>query len=557
LLNAYLSRMNWSCHLRSTLACAVLVCLTGSTCNVGSSLGTRNPPVIIPAGSTANSFDMRFSVDLRDYPDAAMVSWIFGDGGSSPTMNLDHGRMIEHTFNSSGTFTIQVHVFDGGDPINHTPATLIGTGMLPIDVLGPNAIPTASFTVTDVSGAPLSKTLNASASKDKDGSIKSFSWDFGDGQTGEGMSIQHDYSVGGQYDVVLTVTDNRGATATATKSVSATVPPTASFTATVQSDGLTVSFDAAGSTDSDGSIVQYSWDFGDSSTGTGIQPTHVYQTAGTYNVVLTVKDDTGATATSQQSVHAAGIALLVRSASPSFGVVDTTVDVTIDGENFLATSMNVRLLHDNNAVNSSSYDFVSSTRIIGHFDLHGAALMDYDVVVGLGSGTAPGRLVNGFRVGTANRVRLKTTKGDMLFELVDTAPITTQNFIQYVQDKFYDGTIIHRVVPNFVIQGGGFLPGMVPAPGVRAPIQNEFDPRRSNVRGTVAMAKLDGDPNSATSQWFVNLADNSSNLDNQNGGFTVFANVIEGMDIADAIAAVPLNGDAPVTDIIVTTARRE
>jgi hypothetical protein len=110
LLNAYLSRMNRVCGF-SFAACAMLVSLSGSTCsNVGSSLGTRNPPVIIPAGSTANTFDMSFSVDLRDYPEAAMVSWIFGDGGSSPTMNLDHGRMIEHTFNSSGTFTVQVHI---------------------------------------------------------------------------------------------------------------------------------------------------------------------------------------------------------------------------------------------------------------------------------------------------------------------------------------------------------------------------------------------------------------------------------------------------------------
>lgn len=147
--------------------------------------------------------------------------------------------------------------------------------------------------------------------------------------------------------------------------------------------------------------------------------------------------------------------------------------------------------------------------------------------------------------------------GDMVFELVSTAPITTANFLQYVEDKFYDGTIIHRVVPNFVIQGGGFLPGMIQPPGIRGPIQNEFDPRRSNVRGTVAMAKLGSDPNSATSQWFVNLADNSSNLDTQNGGFTVFANVVEGMDVVDAIAAVPLNNDVPVTDVIVNTARRE
>ena len=106
----------------------------------------------------------------------------------------------------------------------------------------------------------------------------------------------------------------------------------------------------------------------------------------------------------------------------------------------------------------------------------------------------------------------------------------------------YVGTVIHRSIPGFIWQGGGFeLAGdpiqAVPIPTF-APIANEFG--ASNIRGTIAMAKVDGDPNSATSQWFFNLADNSANLNNQNGGFTVFGEVVgTGMDVVDLIAGLP------------------
>ncbi|WP_199332063.1 peptidylprolyl isomerase [Anabaena lutea] len=124
------------------------------------------------------------------------------------------------------------------------------------------------------------------------------------------------------------------------------------------------------------------------------------------------------------------------------------------------------------------------------------------------------------------------------------APKTVQNFRNYVNNGRYTNSIIHRSVRNFIIQGGGFTVnnltvGTVPA---NAPVQNEFSTQRSNVRGTIAMAKLGNDPNSATNQWFFNLADNSTNLNNQNGGFTVFGQVLSNNDLAtiDAISAVPI-----------------
>ena len=132
---------------------------------------------------------------------------------------------------------------------------------------------------------------------------------------------------------------------------------------------------------------------------------------------------------------------------------------------------------------------------------------------------------------------MRTTLGDIEIELLDEeAPNTVANFLNYVNDGDYQNSFVHRSAPGFVIQGGGFT--FVDAPPVRIPVDdpvvNEFDPNRSNVRGTLAMAKVGDDPDSATSQWFINLADNSTNLDVQNGGFTVFARVRgDGMAVAD------------------------
>jgi cyclophilin family peptidyl-prolyl cis-trans isomerase len=124
-------------------------------------------------------------------------------------------------------------------------------------------------------------------------------------------------------------------------------------------------------------------------------------------------------------------------------------------------------------------------------------------------------------------------------QLLDSqAPITVANFLTYVNNHNYDNTIIHRSMPDFIIQGGGFTNQLTSVVSY-GPIQNEFSTTRSNVRGTIAMAKLPGDVNSATNQWFINAADNHLNLDNQNGGFTVFGKVIgEGMSVVDAIGSI-------------------
>jgi len=145
----------------------------------------------------------------------------------------------------------------------------------------------------------------------------------------------------------------------------------------------------------------------------------------------------------------------------------------------------------------------------------------------------------------ATTVTLQTSVGNLEISLFDSAaPHTVENFLGYVNRGAYNLSIIHRSVPGFIIQGGGYTWNEATLSVAKVPadpaVVNEFSVDRSNVRGTIAMAKLGGNPNSATSEWFINLADNSGNLDNQNGGFTVFGQVINGMAVVDAIAALPI-----------------
>jgi cyclophilin family peptidyl-prolyl cis-trans isomerase len=140
-------------------------------------------------------------------------------------------------------------------------------------------------------------------------------------------------------------------------------------------------------------------------------------------------------------------------------------------------------------------------------------------------------------------IRIGTVTKPIYLGLNDqTQPLTVANFLRYVRDGRYLGSFFHRLAPNFVVQGGGFYfnsAGQIASVPTYGTVKNE--PGISNVRGTIAMAKLGGDPDSATSQWFVNLADNAANLDFQNGGFTVFGSVLRnGMDVIDEVAALDI-----------------
>jgi peptidyl-prolyl cis-trans isomerase B (cyclophilin B) len=138
-------------------------------------------------------------------------------------------------------------------------------------------------------------------------------------------------------------------------------------------------------------------------------------------------------------------------------------------------------------------------------------------------------------------VALETSHGRIVLELYpDKAPKTVENFLQYVRSGFFDGTIFHRVIPDFMIQGGGFTSDMRQKP-TQAPIQNEADNGVANARGTIAMARTN-DPHSATAQFFINLKDNGflnhSGKNPQGWGYTAFGKVTEGMDVVDKIARV-------------------
>lgn len=154
----------------------------------------------------------------------------------------------------------------------------------------------------------------------------------------------------------------------------------------------------------------------------------------------------------------------------------------------------------------------------------------------------------------APRVALHTNLGDIIIELDPVkAPLSSENFLTYVKDGFYNGTVFHRVIDNFMAQGGGYTADLQQKP-TRAPIRNEANNGLSNLRGTIAMART-GDPHSANSQFFINLVDNPrlDHVNEQSGmtwGYAVFGKVVEGMDVVDKIRAIPTGGQGPFrTDV--------
>ena len=157
-------------------------------------------------------------------------------------------------------------------------------------------------------------------------------------------------------------------------------------------------------------------------------------------------------------------------------------------------------------------------------------------------------------------ITIVTNHGEIVIELFeDDAPVSSENFRQYVEEGFFVDTVFHRVIPNFMIQGGG-MPADMSRKETRAPIKNEADNGQKNLRGTLAMART-ADINSATSQFFINLRDNDF-LDHggRDFGYAVFGKVVDGMDVVDAIAGVPTGNmgghqDVPLEPVTITEVR--
>ena len=274
-----------------TIALAVAGCSLFNGPPIASFTAT---PMTGPAPLTV-LFDGSNSSDPNDDP--LDYAWDFDDGAT--------GDVISgfHTYTTPGEYEVELVVTDTyGETSRMTRAILV--------TAPENETPTAAFSAAPTSGqAPLVVTFNASASADPDGTITSYAWDFGDGGTATGVTALHTFASQGAYVVQLTVTDDGGATDSSTAAILATAPgnkvPIASFTADPTSGTFPfdVGFDASGSYDLDGSIVAYQWDFGDGDSGSGETVTHTYDAFGTFTVVLTVIDNSGAPASATTEIH--------------------------------------------------------------------------------------------------------------------------------------------------------------------------------------------------------------------------------------------------------------
>ena len=255
------------------------------------------------------SFDGSGSTDSDG--SLASYAWDFGDGSSSTS------AVTSHTFSTPGPHTATLVVTDD-QAASSAPSSAA------VDLVA-NVAPTAAFTSGCTAQAC---SFDATGSQDGDGSITSYAWDFGDGTTGTGASPTHSYAQPGTFTVVLTVTDDQGASSVASGSASPTAAPNQAPTAVFASPFcslLACSVNGSGSTDPDGSIVSYSWDFGDGLTATGPTPSHTYSAGGTYNITLTVTDNQGATATAGRSVSVSpffAVDAFARAVASGWGTAD-------------------------------------------------------------------------------------------------------------------------------------------------------------------------------------------------------------------------------------------
>ena len=258
---------------------------------------TRDVMVAINAAPTASfttscaervcAFDGSGSAD----PDGTLstYAWSFGDGTSSAEVSPSH------TFAADGTYPVTLTVTDNQGKTDQVTKQVKAQA---------NQRPTAGIATSCTN---LACAFDGSSSADADGTIAGYAWDFGDGGSATEQKPSHTFTTAGTYSVKLTVTDDQGATGSTTKSVTvsaANVKPAASFTSTCTT--LTCSFDASGSSDSDGTVASYAWDFGDGTTGTGKTASRTYTAGGTFSVKLTVTDDKGATDTATKSVTVTG-----------------------------------------------------------------------------------------------------------------------------------------------------------------------------------------------------------------------------------------------------------
>lgn len=250
-----------------------------STTNTITVQAVNQPPT---ATMVTSQNGLRLTVDgaTSTDPDGQIASylWDFGDGSATAT-----GANSEHVYADNGTYTVRLTVRDNDGAIAETQS----------EVIVSNAAPQAAF---QLNVDALTVSVDGNGSSDPEGGALEYAWSFGDGQNATGATTTHEYAEPGEYTIVLTVTDEHGATHSAENVVSVSrsnTAPIAAFTSTA--DELTVSFDASTSSDADGEIASYTWDFGDNAQATGKTTNHTYSASGSYEVTLLVTDNNGAT----------------------------------------------------------------------------------------------------------------------------------------------------------------------------------------------------------------------------------------------------------------------
>jgi PKD repeat protein len=269
---------------------------------------SADPTMGIAVGDAVN-FSSIGSSDLDGTIDAYL--WDFGDGSTSDAANPTH------SYTTGGTYDVILTVTNNGDASGTDTIQVIVT-IAPMAVAG----------VTPDSGVQIDQqlTFSSGGSSDSDGTIATYHWDFGDGSTSDAANPTHSYDSGGTYDVTLTVTDDNGATGTATLTVSVNSPPTVSASVDPSpgiGTGDYLNFSSSGTTDPDGTIASYSWDFDDGGTSMEANPTHGYSTAGDYTVTLTVTDDEDASGSDTISISVTDGPVAVASVS-SFSDIHST-----------------------------------------------------------------------------------------------------------------------------------------------------------------------------------------------------------------------------------------
>ena len=277
---------------------------------VAAFTATPNPVV---AGASV-TFDASASHD----PDGNIVNhtWDFGDS------TFGNGAITSHPYASAGTYSVTLNVTDN-DSLNGTVYHDVVVRPPPPGPRPPVADFVASPSPTNP-GSPV--TFNASASFDPDGTIVSYTWEFGDSTAGSGVMLTHAYANPGVYTAILTVVDNQSLSSNATHQVTVNAPPRAAFQFSPGTIyiGVSVTFDGSASTDPDGTIASFSWDFGDGSLGSGVQASHGYARKGTFGIALTVVDNLGLSNRTTRAIAVQDRAPQITSSSP--GVGPLTVD---------------------------------------------------------------------------------------------------------------------------------------------------------------------------------------------------------------------------------------